>query len=396
MTERSNLPGRDALDYRIGTQSSFARSMQLALGDHPALSSLSTRETDDPLVALVDAWACALDVLTFYQERIANEGFLGTAIERRSVLELARSIGYELSPGVGRHHLAQRRGGAGARWHRRVHDQGRHQRPEHPRARRAAAGVRDGRGDRRPPGLELDPRRVRAADGPGTRRHRCCASPAPTSCCNRATRSSCSSAARRRGSTCAASPRRTWCRPCSPRRPTSCRSCRHTPRWCSTPPSLHNTGTPNPASGVSGAAVHVLRQRTALFGFNAPPWDALPVSLRVGDLNPAYGIENIAFDTLQVREAWRPRRSSSSPTRWRSTSRRRTPATRSSPRPAARTRSPSCSRARTASGRPRGPTPPSRPAPRRSTSTRCTHASSRARSSRSNGPARSSSGGWRP
>ena len=98
--ERSNLPGRDALDYRIGTQSSFARSMELALGDHPALSSLSTRETDDPLVALVDAWACALDVLTFYQERIANEGFLGTAIERRSVLELARSIGYELSPGV--------------------------------------------------------------------------------------------------------------------------------------------------------------------------------------------------------------------------------------------------------------------------------------------------------
>ncbi len=44
--------------------------------------------------------ACVADVLTFYQERIANEGFLRTATERRSVLELARAIGYELKPGV--------------------------------------------------------------------------------------------------------------------------------------------------------------------------------------------------------------------------------------------------------------------------------------------------------
>jgi len=39
-------------------------------------------------------------VLTFYQERIANEGYLGTATERRSILELARLVGYELRPGV--------------------------------------------------------------------------------------------------------------------------------------------------------------------------------------------------------------------------------------------------------------------------------------------------------
>ena len=40
------------------------------------------------------------DVLTFYQERLANESFLRTASERRSILELARLIGYELHPGV--------------------------------------------------------------------------------------------------------------------------------------------------------------------------------------------------------------------------------------------------------------------------------------------------------
>ena len=46
------------------------------------------------------ACACVADVLGFYQERIANEGYLRTATERRSVLELARTIGYELKPGV--------------------------------------------------------------------------------------------------------------------------------------------------------------------------------------------------------------------------------------------------------------------------------------------------------
>jgi hypothetical protein len=40
------------------------------------------------------------DVLTFYQERIANEGYLRTATERRSVLEMARVIGYGLNHGV--------------------------------------------------------------------------------------------------------------------------------------------------------------------------------------------------------------------------------------------------------------------------------------------------------
>ena len=49
---------------------------------------------------LLDAAAIVADVLTFYQERLANESFLRTATERRSVLEFARLIGYELHPGV--------------------------------------------------------------------------------------------------------------------------------------------------------------------------------------------------------------------------------------------------------------------------------------------------------
>ena len=59
------------------------------------LRSLTTREESDPSIALLDGWATVADVLGFYQERIANnEGYLRTATERRSVLELARLVGY--------------------------------------------------------------------------------------------------------------------------------------------------------------------------------------------------------------------------------------------------------------------------------------------------------------
>jgi len=96
----ANPPGLRAIAYRIGTQGTFKRTMRDRLGVRPALARLTTRADDDPAIALIDAWACTLDVLSFYQERIANEGYLGTCTERRSVLELARAIGYELRSGV--------------------------------------------------------------------------------------------------------------------------------------------------------------------------------------------------------------------------------------------------------------------------------------------------------
>lgn len=95
-----NRPGLDAMIYRIGTHGSFLQTMLAELPGREALGGLSTRETGDPAIAMLDAWAVVADVLTFYQERIANEGYLRTALERRSVLELARLVGYALRPGV--------------------------------------------------------------------------------------------------------------------------------------------------------------------------------------------------------------------------------------------------------------------------------------------------------
>ena len=105
---RYNRPGQPALAYRLGTQATIWHGMLAHLAsqtipgspDARPLAALTTRASDDPAIALLDAWATVADVLTFYQERIANEGYLRTATEHRSVLELARAIGYELNPGV--------------------------------------------------------------------------------------------------------------------------------------------------------------------------------------------------------------------------------------------------------------------------------------------------------
>ncbi len=96
----ANPPGQNALVYRMGRHASFKAAMKAALARQPALHGLTTREDDDFSIALLDTAATVMDVLTFYQERIANEGYLRTATERLSLLELAHAIGYELRPGV--------------------------------------------------------------------------------------------------------------------------------------------------------------------------------------------------------------------------------------------------------------------------------------------------------
>ncbi|MEZ5082197.1 MAG: putative baseplate assembly protein [Bacteroidales bacterium] len=95
-----NLPGLASLVYRTGTFGSFKTSMQTGISSKAAITKLTSRDNDDPAVALLDSWATVLDILTFYQERIANEGYLNTATQRRSALELSRHISYKLSPGV--------------------------------------------------------------------------------------------------------------------------------------------------------------------------------------------------------------------------------------------------------------------------------------------------------
>ena len=98
----AHRPGLSELALRVGTHRTFLADMRarLSAADLPALAALTTHETSDPAVALLDAWAVIADVLTFYQERIGNEGYLRTATERRSLLEQAALVGYRPRPGV--------------------------------------------------------------------------------------------------------------------------------------------------------------------------------------------------------------------------------------------------------------------------------------------------------
>lgn len=119
-----NRPGLSAISYRVGTHNAFLASLLAALtssiippwaplstaenadpslaGFNPAvaLSGLRTRDPGDFSIALLDAWATSLDILSFYQERIANELYLRTAVDGASVFDLAQLVGYKPSPGV--------------------------------------------------------------------------------------------------------------------------------------------------------------------------------------------------------------------------------------------------------------------------------------------------------
>ena len=95
-----NRPGLTEIDYRIGTFASFRQTLLEAIADEPALAALGTRESDDFAITVLELFAAMGDVLTFYNERIANELFLRTSRERDSVLRLVRLIGYQMNPGL--------------------------------------------------------------------------------------------------------------------------------------------------------------------------------------------------------------------------------------------------------------------------------------------------------
>jgi uncharacterized phage protein gp47/JayE len=97
-----NRPSLNAIAYRVGTYSSFREAMIRSIPKVGAasLGRWTARESDDYGIALLEMWATLADILTFYQERIANEAFLRSAVQRDSVRRLAGMLDYKLKPGV--------------------------------------------------------------------------------------------------------------------------------------------------------------------------------------------------------------------------------------------------------------------------------------------------------
>src|ERR1041384_4580721 len=105
LTKHDNQPALPEISYRIGTYSSSLQRLKTYLLLHrndylPGLRMLSLYADESWAISLLEAWAIVVDILSFYQERIANEGYLRTATELRSIQELVGLIGYEPRPGV--------------------------------------------------------------------------------------------------------------------------------------------------------------------------------------------------------------------------------------------------------------------------------------------------------
>jgi hypothetical protein len=107
-----NLPGLAEIAFRAGDFNTFRRALLTPLlappGEPQLEQSLTAWQTDgaDPTVAdlgvmMVEWWAYLSDILTFYNERIANEDYLRTALLPETPAELIQILGYRPRPAIG-------------------------------------------------------------------------------------------------------------------------------------------------------------------------------------------------------------------------------------------------------------------------------------------------------
>jgi Baseplate J-like protein len=96
-----NPPGREAIDYRVGDFITFRRALLQSLARETELTQWRPGAQQDLALQLVEWWAYLADILTFYNERIANESYLGTADLPESVQGLIQILGYRPRPGIG-------------------------------------------------------------------------------------------------------------------------------------------------------------------------------------------------------------------------------------------------------------------------------------------------------
>ena len=104
--ELLDRPGLRDISYRAGTYTSFLQKMMersssvaVEVDGKLSLPLQGWTASGDYGTALLSMWAYLADILTFYNERFANEAFLGTARDEQSVLRLAALLGYEPEAG---------------------------------------------------------------------------------------------------------------------------------------------------------------------------------------------------------------------------------------------------------------------------------------------------------
>jgi hypothetical protein len=95
MAEIRRTGGRPAIDYTARDYDSILAAMRAVIPEELGWTD-HTSEADFGNV-LLELFASMGDVLSYYQDRVADESFLTTARTRRSVISHLRLIGYELA-----------------------------------------------------------------------------------------------------------------------------------------------------------------------------------------------------------------------------------------------------------------------------------------------------------
>jgi hypothetical protein len=105
-----NPPGLSRIAYRVGEYGAFRRALLQSLPGETELSITQNGVTiplwqpsghGDLALQMMEWWAYLADVLTFYNQRIATQAYLGTADLPESVNGLVRLLGYRPRPGIG-------------------------------------------------------------------------------------------------------------------------------------------------------------------------------------------------------------------------------------------------------------------------------------------------------
>ena len=93
--------GLSALPRQLAGFPEYRLAMLRDIPTYAPLAQWRAREGDDLGLMLLEMEAYVLDVLSFYDERIANESYLRTAVLRPSLHRLVGLIGYQARPALG-------------------------------------------------------------------------------------------------------------------------------------------------------------------------------------------------------------------------------------------------------------------------------------------------------
>jgi hypothetical protein len=97
----SNTSEQQSIAYRVGDYSSFREALLRARSGELELVNWRPGAQGDLAVQMIEWWAYLADILTFYNERVANQDYLRTADLPESVSRLIQILGYRPRPGIG-------------------------------------------------------------------------------------------------------------------------------------------------------------------------------------------------------------------------------------------------------------------------------------------------------